>query len=173
MGCRGQPRAARWPAPQRRSNPSVSTTSSQASYRLRRLFYASHQKSSRAHSAAPPFRIEAQRQRVRFGEEEQRSERETTFGAKYKKVVASDMQLATTWRRRRDSNPRDPYEAYTISNRARSTKLRDFSTFCSSRSQYSLAVSSSIIIIYDLCKVKHIIIATLIFVFCPISWYNQ
>lgn len=34
-----------------------------------------------------------------------------------------------TWRRRRDSNPRDPFGAYTISNRARSTKLRDFSVF--------------------------------------------
>ena len=33
------------------------------------------------------------------------------------------------WRRRRDSNPRDPFGAYTISNRARSTKLRDFSVF--------------------------------------------
>ena len=32
------------------------------------------------------------------------------------------------WRRRRDSNPRYPYGVYTISNRARSTKLRDFST---------------------------------------------
>jgi hypothetical protein len=32
------------------------------------------------------------------------------------------------WRRRRDSNPRDPFGAYTISSRARSTKLRDFST---------------------------------------------
>ena len=27
------------------------------------------------------------------------------FDAKHKKVVASDMQLATTWRRIRDSNP--------------------------------------------------------------------
>ena len=35
--------------------------------------------------------------------------------------------LAPLWRRRRDSNPRDPFEAYTISSRARSTKLRDFS----------------------------------------------
>ena len=32
-------------------------SSSQASYRLRRLFYALHQKPSRAHSAAPPLRI--------------------------------------------------------------------------------------------------------------------
>ena len=31
------------------------------------------------------------------------------------------------WRRRRDSNPRYPYGVYTISNRARSTGLRDFS----------------------------------------------
>ena len=31
------------------------------------------------------------------GEEEQRNERETTFDAKHKKVVASDMKLATTW----------------------------------------------------------------------------
>ena len=31
------------------------------------------------------------------------------------------------WRRRRDSNPRYPFGVYTISNRARSTKLRDFS----------------------------------------------
>ena len=33
------------------------------------------------------------------------------------------------WRRRRDSNPRYPYGVYTISNRARSTGLRDFSIF--------------------------------------------
>ena len=32
-----------------------------------------------------------------------------------------------SWRRRRDSNPRYPYGVYTISNRARSTGLRDFS----------------------------------------------
>ena len=38
--------------------PPLSTTSSQALYRLRRLFYALHQKSPRAHSAAPPFQIE-------------------------------------------------------------------------------------------------------------------
>ncbi len=31
------------------------------------------------------------------------------------------------WRRRRDSNPRGAFDPYTISNRARSTKLRDFS----------------------------------------------
>ena len=39
------------------STPVTRTTSSQASYRLRRLFYALHQKPSRAHSAAPPLRI--------------------------------------------------------------------------------------------------------------------
>ena len=33
------------------------------------------------------------------GEEEQRNEREMTFDAEHKKVVASDMQLATTWKR--------------------------------------------------------------------------
>ena len=37
------------------SSPVARTTSSQASYRLRRLFYASHENSSSAHSAAPPF----------------------------------------------------------------------------------------------------------------------
>ena len=47
----------RWPAAHGRSSPTTGTTSSQALYRLRRLFYAPHQKSSRAHSAAPPFRI--------------------------------------------------------------------------------------------------------------------
>ena len=31
------------------------------------------------------------------------------------------------WRRRRDSNPRDAFDAYTISSRAPSTKLGDFS----------------------------------------------
>ena len=31
------------------------------------------------------------------------------------------------WRRRRDSNPRDAINAYTISSRAPSTKLGDFS----------------------------------------------
>lgn len=34
-----------------------------------------------------------------------------------------------TWRRRRDSNPRYPYGVYTISNRARSAGLRDFSEY--------------------------------------------
>ena len=33
------------------------------------------------------------------------------------------------WRRRRDSNPRTPYGCYTISNRARSAGLRDFSEY--------------------------------------------
>ena len=32
-----------------------------------------------------------------------------------------------SWRRRRDSNPRTAFDRYTISNRARSTGLRDFS----------------------------------------------
>ena len=32
-------------------------------------------------------------------------------------------------RRRRDSNPRDAFDAYTISSRAPSTKLGDFSIF--------------------------------------------
>ena len=36
---------------------SLAPSSSQASYRLRRLFYALHQKPSRAHSAASPLRI--------------------------------------------------------------------------------------------------------------------
>ena len=34
--------------------------------------------------------------RVRFGEEEPRSEREMAFDAKHKKAVASDAKLATT-----------------------------------------------------------------------------
>lgn len=38
------------------------------------------------------------------GEEEQRNEREMTFDAEHKKVVASDMQLATTWWTIQDSN---------------------------------------------------------------------
>ena len=33
---------------------------------------------------------------VRFGEEEQRSEREMAFDARHKKAVASDIKLATT-----------------------------------------------------------------------------
>ena len=33
------------------------------------------------------------------------------------------------WRRRRDLNPRTPYGCYTISNRARSAGLRDFSEY--------------------------------------------
>ncbi len=44
-----------------------------------------------------------------------------------KKVVANAMQSATTWRRRRDSNPRNAFDVYTISNRAPSTKLGDSS----------------------------------------------
>jgi len=50
-------------------------------------------------SASKPNRSPAQR--VRFGKEEQRNEREMAFGAEHKKVVASDMQLATTWKRYR------------------------------------------------------------------------
>ena len=38
------------------SSPTTGTSSSQASYRLRRVFYAPHQNSSRAHSAASRFR---------------------------------------------------------------------------------------------------------------------
>ena len=38
-----------------------------------------------------------------FWEEERRNERETTFDAKHKKVVANDMQSATTWQREKDS----------------------------------------------------------------------
>ena len=38
-----------------------------------------------------------------------------------KKLAASDMTLAASWRRRRDSNPRTAFDGYTISNRARST----------------------------------------------------
>ena len=40
------------------SNPDTPTTSSQALYRLRRLFMRCIKKSSRAHAAAPPFQIE-------------------------------------------------------------------------------------------------------------------
>ena len=35
--------------------------------------------------------------------------------------------MAIFWRRRRDSNPRSAFNAYTISSRAPSTKLGDFS----------------------------------------------
>ena len=37
--------------------------------------------------------------------------------------------MSMTKRRRRDSNPRDAFDAYTISSRAPSTKLGDFSIF--------------------------------------------
>ena len=37
------------------------------------------------------------------------------------------ISMGSLWRRRRDSNPRTAYDRYTISNRARSTGLRDFS----------------------------------------------
>ena len=51
MTRRWRVRAAERPA-RRRANPPSSTTSSQALYRLRWLFY---KKPSRAHAAAPPF----------------------------------------------------------------------------------------------------------------------
>ena len=62
-----------------------------------------------------------QRKQIAGESEEQQNEREMTFDAKHKEVVASDMTLATSWRRRRDSNPRDPLGAYMISNHAPST----------------------------------------------------
>ncbi len=49
------------------SSPASRTSSSQATYRLRRVFYASHQNSSRAHSAAPRFRIGFASAGFRFG----------------------------------------------------------------------------------------------------------
>ncbi len=57
-------------------------------------------------------------ERVRFGEEEQQNERALTY---HKKVGANDRTFAPMWRRRRDSNPRDPVGAYMISNHAPST----------------------------------------------------
>ena len=39
----------------------------------------------------------------------------------------SKADFAPTWRRRRDSNPRTAYDGYTISSRAPSTGLGDFS----------------------------------------------
>lgn len=45
-------KTVRWTVFRSAGTPAISTTSSQASYRLRRLFL---QKSPRAHSAAPPF----------------------------------------------------------------------------------------------------------------------
>lgn len=47
------------------------------------------------------------------------------------------------WRRRRDSNPRDPFGAYTISNRARSTKLRDFSVFALRMRRVKIVLSNA------------------------------
>ena len=61
MDCRGQSRAATRPAPQGRSSPISRTTSSQAAYRLRRLFYTLYQKAPRAHSAAPPSKTASPR----------------------------------------------------------------------------------------------------------------
>ncbi len=39
------------------------------------------------------------------------------------------------WRRRRDSNPRNPFGVYTISSRAPSTRLGDFSVFLTIRTK--------------------------------------
>ena len=51
------------------------------------------------------------------------------------------------WRRRRDSNPRDAFDAYTISSRAPSTKLGDFSTIfiCSHRTGQALCCQQMIL----------------------------
>ena len=51
------------------------------------------------------------------------------IGKGKRKTLEPKFEGFKKWRRRRDSNPRDPFGAYTISNRARSTKLRDFSVF--------------------------------------------
>ena len=64
MTCRGHVRAAPRPPPQRRSSPPSRTSVVASLYRLRRLFYALHQKSSRAHSAAPPFRKKSRSARL-------------------------------------------------------------------------------------------------------------
>jgi len=43
------------------------------------------------------YKRAAEANEIVCGEESQRNEREMTLNAKHKKVVASDMQLATTW----------------------------------------------------------------------------
>ena len=45
------------------------------------------------------------------------------------------------WRRRRDSNPRTAFDGYTISNRARSTGLRDFSIVCAVEKTYHIKLN--------------------------------
>ena len=45
----------------------------------------------------------------------------------YRKALKPLRFQGFSWRRRRDSNPRGAFDPYTISNRARSTGLRDFS----------------------------------------------
>ena len=50
------------------------------------------------------------------------------------------ISMGSLWRRRRDSNPRTAYDRYTISNRARSTRLRDFSIAAQGASDIQLTI---------------------------------
>ena len=43
------------------------------------------------------------------------------------KTKKDTIKVSIFWRRRRDSNPRNAFDAYTISSRAPSTRLGDFS----------------------------------------------
>ena len=52
------------------------------------------------------------------GARERQNECAMSFAIEMKKLVASDMSLATSWRRRRDSNPRTDFSVYSLSRGA-------------------------------------------------------
>ena len=53
----------------------------------------------------------------------------TTNNKKPESLLNRGFQVFAHWRRRRDSNSRNPFGVYTISSRAPSTRLGDFSVF--------------------------------------------
>ena len=56
-------------------------------------------------------------------------------GVRKLKTPANNICRGYLWRRRRDSNPRNPFGVYTISSRAPSTRLGDFSVFLTIRTK--------------------------------------
>ena len=71
---------------------------------------------------------------------------------KKKEVDVTEIRyIHSIWRRRRDSNPRDAINAYTISSRAPSTKLGDFSMHIM---RYLIAPDHSSRCYYIVCSVK-------------------
>ena len=71
-----------------------------------------------------------------------------------KKKSCNRCGYRTFWRRRRDSNSRDPYEAYTISSRARSTNYATSPSMAYRENdmQFCRLISDGLLIIADISE---------------------